>query len=164
MPKSPAVKGIIELDAEDQRRFYADLTASFYLIFGCQFSRVEDFRTLFQEFRRDLNDYRATLDVILSDIAPEYDLTWRDFTWIRENRWKMCTVCGRIYLDYSNGKSKTCYLDEYLRFSLQSREFINNVDYRGKPKSLCSAKYTAWKKRGRTGPINFIMFRKGEFI
>ncbi|MER7560832.1 MULTISPECIES: hypothetical protein [Actinomycetes] len=164
MPKSPAVKVIIELDAEDQRRFYADLTASFYLIFGCQFSRVEDFRMLFQDLRRDLNDYRATLDAILSNIAPDYGLTWRDFTWIRENRWKKCAVCDRIYLDYSNGKSKTCYLDEYLRFSLQSREFINNIDYRGKSKSLCSAKYTAWKKRGRTGPMNFIMFRKGEFI
>lgn len=163
MPKSHVVDGLSSFNAEDQRCFYADLTVSFYRLLGDRFSSLEEFKAEFSAFRSDLSDYRATMDRILVDIAPDLRLTWRDFTWIKENRWKQCAVCGRIYLDYTNGKSITCYLDEYLRFSLASREFIPNVDYRGRSKSLCSAKYTAWKKRGRTGPVNFIMFTKGEF-
>ncbi len=164
MPKSPDVSKIAQLDAEEERQFYADLTVSFYELLGDTFASLEDFRREFTEFRGDLNEYRATLDRILNGIAPKYGLTWRDFTWIKENRWKQCVVCGRIYLDYTNGKSKTCYLDEYLRFSLNSREFMTNVDYRGRAKSMCAAKYTAWKKRGKTGSIEFILFKKGDFI
>lgn len=164
MPKSPVVCKLSQLNAEEERRFYADLTASFYELLGDRFASLEDFQHEFKEFRSNLNEYRETLDRILSAIAPEYELTWRDFMWIRENRWKQCVVCGRIYLDYTNGKSKTCYLDEYLRFSLSSREFMTNVDYRGRAKSMCAAKYTAWKKRGKTGQIEFILFRKGDFI
>lgn len=163
MPKSPTVTGMAHLDAEDQRAFYADLTASFYGLLGDRFASLQDFKDEFSAFRSDLNDYRATIDRILNDIAPDLGLTWRDFTWIKENRWKCCVVCGRYYIDYTNGKSYTCYLNEYLRFSLASRRFIDNVDYRGRSKSMCAAKYTAWKKRGRTGPVNFIMFTKGEF-
>jgi hypothetical protein len=164
MPKSPIVEQISHFDVESERCFYSDLTASFYQILGDRFNSLEEFQMEFADFRSDLNDYRATLDRILEDIAPGYGLTWRDFTWMRENRWKQCAVCGRIYLDYTNGRSMTCYLDEYLRFSLQSRRFMDNVDYRGRAKSMCGAKYTAWKKRGRTGPVNFILFKKGEFM
>jgi hypothetical protein len=163
MPKSPVVVPIEHFSVEDERCFYSDLTGSFYRILGDRFNSLEEFRVEFADFRSDLNEYRATLDRILEDIAPKHGLTWRDFMWLKENRWKQCAVCGRIYLDYTNGKSKTCYLDEYLRFSLQSRRFIDSVDYRGRVKSMCSSKYTAWKKRGRCGPIDFVMFRKGEF-
>jgi hypothetical protein len=164
MPKSPVVKPIAHLDAEELRSFYTELTKAFFRLLGDRFHNAEEFREEFADFRSDLNEYRATLDRMLEEIAPGYDLTWRDFRWIKENRWKQCVVCGRIYLDYTNGRAMTCYLDEYLRYSLSSRQFIDNVDYRGKAKSLCSAKYTAWKKRGRTGPINFILFRRGEFM
>lgn len=163
MPKSPVVPGISNLNAEDQRCFYADLSVSLFSLLGDRFASLEDFKAEFRDFRSDLHDYRATLDRILADIAPNYGLTWRDFTWVKENRWKQCAVCRRVYIDYTNGKAKTCYLDEYLRFSLQSRRFIDNVDYRGKSKSLCGAKHTAWKRRGRTGPVDFIMFTKAEF-
>ncbi|MEK4688344.1 hypothetical protein NSQ09_00755 [Bacillus sp. FSL W8-1202] len=163
MPKSPVVPVIEKRHPEWKRRFYSNISYEFSVILGDRFDSIEDFRAAFDGLRSDLNDYRGVLDMILEKEVPGGELTWRDFKWIRANRWKQCPVCGRIYLDYTNGRAVTCYLDEYLRFNLQTREYYDNVDYRGKVKSMCSEKYRAWRKRGRQGPLGYIAFKGGGF-
>lgn len=158
MPK-PYVAKLSHFNAEEERLFYRNLTAALAELLLSSGQTLEDFRAEFESFRSDRRDFRRSFDAVLKRVAPGIpDLSWRDFRWLRANKWRQCPVCGRLYIDYSNGKGVACYLDIYERWSKQGQRWIAEVDYRGRVNSACRAKYDAWKRRGRTGPVDFVLF------
>lgn len=158
MPK-PKIAKIAHFSAEEERAFYRSLTAELGEVIYYDGMSMGDFRENFISFQREKEEYRTFLDDTLKRIAPDVDdLCWRDFRWLAAHKWRMCPVCGRVYLEYSNGKGVACYLDDHVRWSKKGQRWINDVDYRGRVRSKCRAKYDAWKRRGRTGPVDFVLF------
>ncbi|WP_078390706.1 hypothetical protein [Shouchella patagoniensis] len=158
MPK-PTVQKLAHLNAEEERDFYRSLTAHLSGLLFYDGLMLDEFREEFEAFRADKADYRRSFDAVLKRVAPEIDdLSWRDFRWLRANKWRQCPVCNRLYIDYSNGKGVACYLDAYVRWSKEGQRWIADVNYRGRVNSVCRAKYDAWKRRGRTGAIDFVLF------
>lgn len=109
-----------------QKQFYKDLTAALLEVFAT--NQYEDVLQLQQDFddwkRSDLGDYHTVIDDILSEIAPEgIKLTWRDLGKLNYKRWKICSVCGKPYIDVSKfNKTKICYTSDYKRYKIGTED------------------------------------------
>lgn len=139
------IKVFDQLPYKEERRLYQELQDSLLNVFGYDnYSSLETLRTDFQALMLDPY-YSYLLDeFVLANEQYHIDVN-ELFKAITPNRWKLCKVCGKPFLDYTTfNKSKICYNSIYKRYSLHKGEFFTSAG----EKSECYMRYKSkgWHK------------------
>jgi len=139
------IRAFDELPYEEEVRLYQELQDDLLNIFGNDsYSDVEALRGDFQALMLDPY-YSYLLDNYVLNNREYYIDVNELFKSITPNRWKVCKVCGKPFLDYTTyNKSKICYSAIYKRYSLRKGEFFTSAG----EKSECYMKYKSkgWHK------------------
>lgn len=122
---------------EELKEFYRDLCREITAFIGGFFASEAELQEAFKDFKSDVRSYHEVIDNILEDIAPKYNITWRDLKHISHRRLRLCRVCGSPFIAYDKyNRTRICYDTPYKRFVSRDGEgyFTNDGQ------SVCYAK------------------------
>lgn len=126
-------------DAE-LKEFYNALCKGITAFIGSYFDCEGDLQEAFKEFKASGLEYREVLDNILAEIAPELELTWKDLKHLSHKRFRLCRVCGNVFISYDKyNRIRICYEVPYKRY-ISNGDEGHFVKYTEGGMSTCYAK------------------------
>jgi hypothetical protein len=129
-----------QLSDSELKQFYNTLCREITAFIGSYFDCEEDLQEAFKEFKSNTVEYREVLDNILTNISPQYKLTWRDFKQLNHKRFRLCRVCNKPFISYDKyNRIRICYDTPYKRY-ISDGDNGHYVKYTEEGQSACYAK------------------------